>query len=137
MLRRLGVAATAAAALLVSAGCEPPLPERDLGALVMRDSTYYEPETMQPYTGRVYRAFADDAEMREIVGRMLDGTWHGELTVYHPSGRIRYQGSFFGGDRCGAWTENQTDRDFETAYDAVVSDLAALSMYPPCPEEVP
>lgn len=133
--RGLRLAGATVLALLAASGCGPPSPERDLGELVVRDSTYYDPETQQPYTGRVHRAFADDPSMREIVGEMLDGTWHGELTVYHASGRIRYQGRFSEGDRCGAWTENQTDRDFETAYDAVVSDLAALSMYPPCPGE--
>jgi hypothetical protein len=102
--RWLRLVGAAGLVLLASAGCEPPLPERELGDLVVRDSTYYEPETQQPYTGRVYRTFADDPSMREIVGRMLDGTWHGELTVYHPSGRIRYQGTFFEGGRCGAWT---------------------------------
>lgn len=122
---------------LIAIACSGPLPERDLRDLVVRDSTYYVPETMEPYTGRVYRRFADDSTELEIVGALLDGTWHGELIVYHPTGRIRYMGSFAHGHRCGPWTENATDRDAVDIYDALTSDIEAMAIYPPCPPDLP
>ena len=104
----------------------------DLRLLVARDGTYYDPESQEPFTGRVFRTFPGDSTRNEIVGALVDGTWHGELTVYHPSGRIRYMGSFDHGARCGPWTENQDDHDQETSFRRLVSDIESMAIYPPC-----
>lgn len=118
-------------ALLV--GCSSAGDPRDLRELVLQDSTYLTPETMEPFSGRVFRVFATDSTINEIEGELLDGTWHGELLVYHPSGRIRYMGSFANGDRCGPWTENTRDEELGSVYDQLVSEVEAMGLYPPCP----
>jgi len=121
--------------LILLGACSIEPPARDLGELVARDSTYYAPETMEPFTGRVFRPFPGDSTREEIVGRLVDGTWHGELIVYHPSGRIRYMGSFDHGQRCGPWTENQDDMENATSFRELVSDIESLAIYPPCPPD--
>ena len=121
-------------ASVLSGACAEP--SRNLSELVVRDSTYYAPETMNPFSGPVFRPFADDTTTHEIVGRLLEGTWHGELIVYHPSGRVRYMGSFAHGQRCGPWTENALDREPEDVYEALRREIATLAMYPPCPPDV-
>jgi hypothetical protein len=118
---------------LVVAGCKDDARPRDLAELVVVDSTYYAPETMVPYSGRVFRAFAAEPERMQIEGALLDGAWHGELLVYHRSGRVRYMGSFARGERCGPWTENAWDREAVNLYDEFVSEVEAMAIYPPCP----
>lgn len=120
--------------LLLAAACAEPA--RNLSELVVRDSTYYAPETMEPFSGPVFRSFADDTTAHEVVGALLAGTWHGELVVYHPSGRIRYMGSFAHGQRCGPWTENALDREPEDVYEALTREIATMAIYPPCPPDV-
>ena len=115
-------------------GCAPDA-ARDLRELVVKDSTYYEREAMQPYSGRVFRPFPGDPARVEIEGVLLDGTWHGELLVYHPSGRIRYQGSFAYGEKCGPWTEDSDDRPALNVYDELLSEIETLGIYPPCPPD--
>lgn len=118
---------------IVVAGCNDAAPPRDLTELVVVDSTYYAPERMVPYSGRVFRAFPGDSKRMQIEGALLDGTWHGELRVYHRSGRVRYMGSFSRGERCGPWTENAWDREPVNLYDEFVSEVEAMAIYPPCP----
>lgn len=115
--------------------CAPNGPERDLRDLVLQDSTYFVPETMEPFTGRVFRPFADDSTRNEIEGGLLEGTWHGELVVYHPSGRVRYMGAFARGERCGPWTENAEDEDPGSVFDQLVSEVEAMGLYPSCSPE--
>lgn len=119
--------------VLLLGACSPGEPARELGELVVEDSTYYSPDTMQPYSGRVFRPFPADPTGVELEGTLLDGTWHGELVVYHPSGRIRYRGSFSRGQKCGPWTENSDDRPPVNLYDELVSEIESLGIYPPCP----
>lgn len=115
--------------LLLSA-CTPNA--RNLDELVQRDSTYYAPETMEPYTGPVYRAFRADTTQIEIEGVMRNGTWHGMLRVYHPNGRIRYEGELADGAPCGAWTENADAEPRESVYEQLVQDIESMGVYPPC-----
>ena len=111
-------------------------PARDLGELIVQDSTYLDPETMLPYSGRVLRHFSGDEEGRMFLEATLrDGTWEGELTIYHTTGRIRYQGEMSGGARCGAWTENENPVEPESVYDAIKEDLESIVLYPECPEK--
>lgn len=132
--RRGTIAVTATLALALLAGCSGRGPRRDLRELVVQDSTYFAPETMLPYTGRVFRNFLDDSTRVEIEGAMLGGDWHGAFSVYHRSGRTRYAGSFDRGERCGPWTENSFDREPEDAYEALLSEIGTLALYPPCPK---
>ena len=112
------------------------LPTRDLDELIVQDSTYLDPETMRPYSGRVLRHFPGDEDGRVFLEATLrDGTWKGELTIYHTTGRIRYQGEMSGGARCGAWTENENPVEPENVYDAIKEDLESIVLYPECPEK--
>ena len=107
---------------------------RDLTDLVLQDSTYYTPETMEPYTGEVLRHFPDDPDRVQLHGTLRDGTWNGELTVYHPNGRVRYQGILTDGEKCGAWTENQDADPPENVYEDLKQEIESMGLYPPCPE---
>jgi len=117
----------------VAAACavQPPT---DLDTLVQRDSTYLAPETLEPFSGRVVRRFANAADRIQIEGTLQDGIWEGELTVYHESGRIRYQGDMHAGAQCGAWVENREDEEAGSAFSTLMRDVESLSLYPECPK---
>jgi hypothetical protein len=101
---------------------------------VLRDSTYLAPGTLEPFSGRVVRHFADAPEKVQIEGTLENGTWEGELTVYHESGRIRYQGRLSAGSPCGAWYENRDDEASGSVYQLLKQDIESMGIYPPCPE---
>jgi len=122
-----------AAVPFLATACAP-APPTDLGALVQRDSTYLAPGTLEPFSGRVVRYFADAPDKVQIEGTLEEGTWEGELTVYHPSGRIRYQGVMYRGAQCGAWVENRDDEPAESVYQLLKQEVESLGLYPECPE---
>ena len=119
--------------ILLLSGCTP---VRDLDELVQQDSAYLEPRTMEPYSGPVYRLFGDDSTKIEIEGTLRDGVWHGDLTVFHQNGRVRYSGALANGTQCGPWTENADPEPRESLYEEFVLEIESLSVYPPCPEGV-
>ena len=81
---------------------------RDLDELVVRDSLYVDPETLAPYSGRVFRVFpVGDGGGVQLEATLRDGAWEGEMTVYHSTGRVRQQGSTAGGAKCGGWIEKR------------------------------
>ena len=104
----------------------------ELRDLVLRDSTYYEPVTLEPYTGPVSSAFLTDSDRMQIEGAMLDGVWHGTLRVYHGDGRIRYEGRLEQGVQCGPWTENTDPEPPTSLYEELVTEIESLGIYPPC-----
>ena len=116
-------------------GCTELQPARDLNELVVRDSTYLEPETLQPFTGQVVRVFEDDPDQIQLQGSLRDGVWQGELTVYHPTGRIRYQGELTEGTQCGAWTENMDPEPPEDVLSELKQEIESMGLYPPCPDK--
>ncbi len=99
---------------------------------MLRDSTYYDPQALAPYSGRVTSTFLQDPETVQLEGEMLEGIWHGELRVYHPDGRIRYEGRLERGAQCGAWTENTDPRPPEGLYQEFRALVETLAVYPPC-----
>ena len=139
-----GLLATAMLLVAAATACNR-TPPRELTELVVQDSTYLDPETLTPYSGAVVHHFApaspsggdeasDPERRRQLEATLKGGAWEGELTVYHPTGRIRYQGEMRAGARCGAWTENENPNEPETFYGAIREDLESLVMYPECPQ---
>ncbi|MDP2959135.1 MAG: hypothetical protein Q8N53_22125 [Longimicrobiales bacterium] len=121
-------------ALWVAApGCAGTRPV-DLATLVQRDSVYLAPGTLEPYSGAVVRHFVDEPDRVQLEGRLEDGTWEGELTVYHRSGRVRYQGSLSKGAACGVWVENRKDEAAENLYRELKREIESMGVYPACPE---
>lgn len=110
------------------------MPAREIGELVVQDSTYLDPETLLPYSGRVFRNFPGEAGGTQLEATLRDGTWEGDFTIYHETGRIRYEGEMSGGSQCGAWIENESAVEPESAYEAIKEDLESLVIYPDCPE---
>lgn len=110
------------------------MPARGIGELVVQDSTYLDPETLLPYSGRVFRNFPGEAGGTQLEATLRDGTWEGDFTIYHETGRIRYEGEMSGGSQCGAWIENESAVEPESAYEAIKEDLESLVIYPDCPE---
>ncbi len=107
---------------------------RDLDELVVRDSLYVDPETLAPYSGRVFRVFpVVDGGGVQLEATLRDGAWEGEMTVYHSTGRVRQQGSTAGGAKCGGWIETEQPEAPESVYDQIKDDLESLVMYAPCP----
>ncbi len=99
----------------------------------MRDSTYFDPLTDAPFSGRVFHDFGGAEGGRQLEATLAEGTWEGELVVYHPTGRIRYQGEMSDGARCGAWIENENPAEPGTLHQAIREDLESLVIYPECP----
>jgi hypothetical protein len=118
-------------AVALAVGCYGPAP-RDLTELRVADGLYLEPSSGQPFSGAVVRAFPDDPDRVQVRGTLVDGTWHGELTVFHPNGRVRYLGSFEQGERCGPWTENADSLPSDNTYEDLVREIESLSIYPAC-----
>ena len=117
---------------LAAMACSAATPERELSELVLQDSTYFAPETMEPYTGDVLKYFPDEPDKVQVKGTLKDGTWNGELVAYHPNGRIRYLGSFSEGERCGAWTENQDPEAPGSVFEELKQEIESIGLYPPC-----
>ena len=109
-------------------------PARNLEELIIQDSTYLDPVSMLPYSGRVIRHFQGEDSLLQLEATLRGGTWEGELTVYHESGRVRYQGEMSGGAQCGGWIENENATEPETVYQAITEDLESLVIYPECPD---
>ncbi len=105
---------------------------RDLSELVVEDSLYLDASTGLPYSGPVFRPFADDSFRIQLEGELLNGTWDGELLVYHANGRVRYMGSFAKGERCGPWTENADSVAPANLYEDFVREVESMGLYPPC-----
>lgn len=119
--------------LMLGASCRA-VGTTDLGTLVRRDSSYLDPSTLKPFSGKVVRHFSDAPEKVQIEGTLRDGIWEGELTVYHKSGRIRYQGRMSKGAPCGAWLDNRVDASAGSMFDELKRDLQSMGVYPPCPD---
>lgn len=117
---------------LAAVGCSPP-GARDLDELRLEDSTYVASETGAPFSGPVFSTFPDDPGMVQLEGTLREGTWHGELTVYHPNGRIRYQGRLVDGTQCGAWIQNRDSIAPERIHEVLKQEIESLGMYPECP----
>lgn len=139
----------ASMALVVSVlACEPPARDlgtlvttatpdsavatQDLGSLTVADSLYRDAATGEPWSGPVYRPFAEDSTRVQIQGTLLDGTWDGEFRVFHLNGRIRYEGSFANGERCGPWTENADSVSLGSVYEELERMVESMGIYPPC-----
>lgn len=110
--------------------CEAP--PRELTELNVVDSLYVDPATGELWSGPIVRHFEEDSASVQIEGELLEGSWHGELTVYHPNGRVRYMGSFNRGERCGAWTENADSTGLESVYESLIREVETMGLYPPC-----
>lgn len=124
-------AATCALVLVLSscAGA-PPV---DLDSLVREDSTYLAPGTLEPFSGPVVRYFEEDPARVQLEGVLSEGVFEGELTVYHASGRVRYQGRLSRGAPCGAWVENREDEAAASVYEALKQEIESMGLYDPCP----
>ena len=131
MIRRRGALTLI---VLIGLGCGGPAP-RDLSELVVRDSTYLDPVSLEPYSGPVFRTFADAPADIQIEGSLYQGSWDGEFRAYHPNGRIRYMGNFVRGRQCGAWTENADSVPTGSLYEEVVREVETMGLYPPCEPE--
>ena len=70
-----------------------------------------------------------------LEGSLRDGLWEGELTVYHESGRIRYQGRLSRGAPCGAWVENRDDEPAGSLSRELKQEIESMGLYPPCPDD--
>lgn len=132
--RRLLLLALVTAASALTWACGPSESQRVLGELVLEDSTYLDPDTRLPFTGQVVKYFDDEPDKVQLQGRLVDGAWNGELTVWHTNGRIRYMGELTDGEKCGAWTENQDADPPGSTVDQLRQEIASLGLYPPCPE---
>lgn len=123
---------SAVSCCLLLGACFGP-PPRDLAELIVEDSTYLDPATQAPYAGPVFRSFPELPDVIQLESTLADGTWQGELTVYHRTGRIRYQGEMSEGVQCGAWVENDEPEVPGSLYEEIKEELESLVMYPPCP----
>ena len=88
---------------------------------------------MLPYSGPVFRDFPGAEGRVQIEATLSEGTWEGELTVYHETGRIRYQGDMAQGTQCGGWVEQDDPDTPGSMYEEIKQDLESLVMYPECP----
>ena len=70
-----------------------------------------------------------------LEARLEAGTWEGEFTLFHPTGRIRYQGRMSAGAQCGGWVENENPDVPGSLLQEVTEELESLVIYPECPEE--
>lgn len=114
--------------------CGPDVAPRNLDELVLQDSLYLEPTSLEPYTGPVFRPFADEPGTNQVEGVLASGLWNGEIRVYHENGRLRYQGWLTDGEKCGAWIEN---RDAEPPGDVLAElkqEVESMGLYAPCPD---
>ena len=109
-------------------------PRVALDSLELRDSVYLVPATGEPFTGEVFRPFEGDGDRLQLQGRLEEGAWNGELTVWHRDGSVRYQGRLVAGVQCGAWVENREEAGDESLHEALRRDIESLGLYPPCPE---
>ncbi len=122
------------ALLVVLAACSGGARTVALDSLVLQDSLYLDPVTLEPFTGVVERYFEDDPGRLQLRGELLGGAWNGEVVVYHENGRVRYQGSLAGGAPCGAWVENRDSLPPEDVLAELKQEVESLGLYPECPD---
>ncbi len=120
--------------VVLSGSCRHLRATRDLDTLVRADTVYLDPSTHEPYSGPVARYFHDGKKRVQIEGTLRDGMWEGEMTVYHESGRIRYQGRLSKGAPCGTWLDNRDDKPPGSVFEELQRDIASMGIYPPCPD---
>lgn len=109
-------------------------PTRSLDELTVVDSTYVDPDTGEPYSGYVTARWPERmGGGSRLEARLLAGTWEGEFTLYHPTGRIRQQGVMSGGAPCGGWVENENPAVPESMLQEVTEELESLVIYGECP----
>ncbi len=113
-----------------SLGCAGP--PSDIAQLVLQDSVYFDQETMEPFSGSVFKPFEDDPDAIQFSGFLENGRWNGEMTVYFSNGRIRYQGELLDGERCGTWLENRDEQEPGDLLSQVMEEIESLAMYAPC-----
>ena len=107
---------------------------RSLDELVVVDSTYLVQATGEPFSGRVVAQWPERfGGGSRLEARLVDGTWEGEFTLYHSTGRIRSQGVMAGGAPCGGWVENENPAIPESPLQEVTEELESLVIYPECP----
>lgn len=133
-LRRRVAAVLVAVATIAAAACSHPVPV-ELSTLVVQDSTYLDATTREPFSGPVVRHFMDHPDKVQLEGTLENGVWEGEMTVYHESGRIRYQGALSRGAPCGTWVENQDDEKPKSAFQELNQAINSLGLYPSCPKD--
>ena len=121
-----------ALAVLVGACDLPSSRPTPLDDLVLRDSIYHGPDGI-PFTGAVERRFPEDTTQIQLTGFLREGTWQGELRVYHRNGRIRFPGALHEGAPCGEWIEEQPPEAPGSVYEQLVDEIESLSVYDPCP----
>lgn len=110
-------------------------PTRSLDELTVVDSTYVVPETGEPYSGNVTAQWPERLGGRSrLEAGLVNGTWEGEFTLYHPTGRIRSKGWMSGGAPCGGWVENENPTVPESMLQEVTEELESLVIYGDCPE---
>lgn len=120
--------------LVFTVSCRHLRATRDLDTLIRADTVYLDPNTHEPYSGPVKRYFHDGKKRVQIEGTLKDGMWEGEMTVYHESGRIRYQGRLSRGAPCGTWLDNRDDESSGSVLEELQRDIASMGIYPPCPD---
>ena len=110
-------------------------PSRTLDELAVVDSTYVDPSSGQPYSGRVSAQWPERfGGGSRLEARLVEGVWEGEFTLYHPTGRIRSQGVMADGMPCGGWVENENPAVPESMLQEVTEELESLVIYDECPE---
>ena len=122
----------ACVAVALLTGCAE-LTARNIDELVVQDSMYFHPETLEPYTGPVFKRFDSDAGQVQLRARLEGGTFNGELVVYHRDGRLRFEGTMANGTQCGGWYENEDESPPDDEWEALKRDLESIVVYPACP----
>ena len=93
---------------LIAVGCGGPNP-RNLDELSTQGRQYLDPETLEPYSGRIVVFFPDESSnLLRKRGTLKEGYWHGSFEEYGLNGNVVYRGEAYMGDGCGEWINPST-----------------------------
>ena len=96
---------------LIAAGCVDPIP-RNLDDLSMQGPQYLDPETLEPYSGPVFRMSEDDSTEIVLRVNLRDGRLHGDFEDFEPEDAPDSLGLY----QTGTYRNGQREGRFEVFY---------------------
>ena len=101
---------------LIAVGCAEPI-ARNLDELFRQGPQYLDPETMEPYSGPVFRTSFNDSTQVVLRVNLIDGRFHGDFEDFDPEVNNAFLvNESLGSYQIGTYQDGQLEGPFENFY---------------------